>query len=181
VVVHLFDITQQISQVDKKLASYCLEHHKPVVLVGNKVDLADDLALKKWDAYTAQQLRGLAHAPVSFISAVTDVNVGETLDLLFELRDQARIKIPTPALNNALQEAKVKLSPRARGRIPKLFYGTQIGTEPVTVLIFVNEPKLFQGQYQRYLENVLRKRFGCDEVPIQIVFRKREKVELEKL
>ena len=181
VVVHMFDVSEEISQVDKKLAAYCLEHHKPVVLVGNKVDLAEELKLEKWDAYIKQQLKGMSHAPVSFISALQDTNVGETLDLLFELREQAQLRIPTPKLNEVLQEAKAKLSPKGRGRIPKLFYGTQIDTEPVTILIFVNEPKLFRGQYQRYLTNVLRDRFPCKEVPIQIVFRKREKVELEKL
>ncbi len=149
--------------------------------MGNKVDLAGELKLEKWDAYIKQQLKGMSHAPVSFISALQDTNVAETLDLLFELREQAQLKIPTPKLNEVLQEAKAKLSPKGRGRIPKLFYGTQIDTEPVTILIFVNEPKLFRGQYQRYLTNVLRDRFPCKEVPIQIVFRKREKVELEKL
>ena len=40
VCVHMFDVREKISQVDKNLAAYCVEHHKPVILVGNKVDLA---------------------------------------------------------------------------------------------------------------------------------------------
>ena len=179
VVLHLFDMRDEISQVDKKLAAYIVEHWKPVLLVGNKADLADRIAMDKWDAYIRQQMSGMQFAPLSFISAKEGFNIDETLDVLRDLRDQAQLKIPTPALNEVLQEAKTKLSPRSRGKVPKLFYGTQIGTEPLSILIFVNEPALFRGQYERYLQNRLREAFDCAEVPIRLVFRRREKVELE--
>ncbi|MBK8100299.1 MAG: ribosome biogenesis GTPase Der [Planctomycetes bacterium] len=178
VVLHLFDVREPISQVDKGLAQYCVDHHKPVVIVGNKVDLAPEVDVKKWDEYIRQQLPGLDHAPVSFMSAKDDVNVQETIDLLFDLREQTRTEMSTPKLNAALQIARDKLMPQGRGMHPKLFYGTQIQTEPIGVLVFVNEPKLFRGQYERYLAQVLRDQFGCPEVPIRLVFRKREKVVL---
>ena len=47
------------------------------------------------------------------------------------------------------------------------------------LLLFVNEPKLFRGQYERYLAQVLRDAFGVPEVPIRFVFRRREKVVLQ--
>ena len=178
VVVLLFDITETISQVDKKLAAYCVEQSKPVLIVGNKLDLADDLKLDKWDAYIRQQLSGLSFAPVSFISALNHENVNETLDLVFQLREQARTQVPTARLNDVLQQARTKLAPKGPGRIPKLFYATQSGTEPLTITIFVNEPHLFRGQYERYLQNRLREAFDCHEVPLRLVFRKRAKVEL---
>ena len=174
-VVHLFDVREKISQVDKKVAHYCTAHHKPVVIVGNKIDLAEDLDLEKWDKYIRQQLAGQQYAPVSFISAKEGENVEPTLDLLFDLYEQAGRRFPTAALNEVLQEAKVKLSPRTKGKMPKLYYGTQLGTHPPTILVFVNEPKLFKGQYERYLANVLRERFDLHEVPIRIVFRERKK------
>ena len=179
VVVHMFDVREPISQVDKGLAAYCVEHHKPVVLVGNKIDLAPEIDLQKWDAYIKQQLPGLDHAPVSFLSAKEGTGVHDTVDLMFDLREQVRIEMPTPKLNAALQKARERLMPSGGG-FPKLFYGTQIGTEPLSVLVFVNEPKLFRGQYQRYLEQTLRDAFGCAEVPIRLVFRKRDKVVLDE-
>jgi GTP-binding protein len=179
-VLHLFDVREPISQVDKSLAAYCVEHHKPVILVGNKIDLAPTVDLPKWDAYIRQQLPGLDHAPVAFLSAQDGTNVEPTIDLLFDLRAQARTNMPTPQLNAALQAARQKLLPQGRGRFPKLFYGTQTGTEPISVLVFVNEPKLFRGQYERYLAQVLREQFGCQEVPIRLSFRRREKVVLDE-
>ena len=176
--VHMFDVREPISQVDKSLAAYCVEHHKPVVLVGNKIDLAPELDLKKWDAYIKQQLPGLDHAPVVFMSAQEGTNIGALLDLLFELREQTKVKMPTPKLNAVLQKARERLLPSARGHFPKLFYGTQIGTEPLSLIVFVNEPRFFRGQYERYLTQVLRESFECPEVPIRLVFRRREKIVL---
>jgi GTP-binding protein len=112
------------------------------------------------------------------MSAREGLNIRETLDLLFELREQTKVKIPTPKLNAALQKARDRLLPSAGGHFPKLFYGTQIGTEPLSLMVFVNEPRLFRGQYERYLVQVLRESFDCPEVPIRIVFRRREKVVL---
>ncbi len=181
VVLHLFDMADEISQVDKKLANYCIEQFKPVILVGNKADLAEEIDLKKWDSYIRQQLPALAFAPVSFISALQGLNVDPTLDLLFEIRGQAATKIPTPKLNEVLQQAREKLSPKGKGPVPKLFYATQVGVQPLAITIFVNEPKLFRGQYERYLQNVLRSAFACGEVPIRLRFRRRGKVRLEPL
>ncbi len=178
VCVHLFDVREPISQVDKSLAAYCVEQHKPVVLVGNKVDLAPELDLKKWDAYLKQQLPGLDHAPVVFVSARDGLNVDGMLGLLFELRAQTRVQMSTAKLNKVLQQARDRLLPSSGGHFPKLFYGTQTGTEPLSVLVFVNEPRLFRGQYERYLTQVLRDAFDCPEVPIRLSFRRREKVVL---
>lgn len=178
VCVHMFDVREPISQVDKAVAAYCVQHHKPVVLVGNKIDLAPELDLQKWDAYIKQQLPGLDHAPVVFASAQDGTNVHDAIELLFELREQTRVQMPTPRLNEVLQAARDKLMPSSGGHYPKMFYGTQIGTEPLSVLVFVNEPRLFRGQYERYLTQVLREAFGCEEVPIRLVFRRREKIVL---
>lgn len=177
-VIHLFDVRDSVSQVDKSVAAYCVEHHKPVLLVGNKIDLAPDVDLKKWDTYMRQQLPGLDHAPIAFLSAKDGTNVGPVIELLFELQAQARTEMSTGRLNAVLQAARDKLLPQGRGRFPKLFYGTQIATDPITLLVFVNDPKLFDGQYERYLSQVLRDNFNCPEVPIRLIFRRRDKIVL---
>jgi len=179
VVIHMFDITQKISQVDKKIADFCVENGKSVLIVGNKLDLAEDFQLKKWDAYIKQQLTGLSFCPVSFMSAIDNENVDETVEVLFELRKQSRTQISTSKLNEALQEAKQKLRPKSRTVMPKLFYGTQVGNEPIRVVVFVNEPKVFRGQYERFLQNFLQAAFAVEEVPIQLIFKKRDKVKLD--
>lgn len=174
VVVHMFDVREKLSQVDKKLAHFYLELSKPVLIVGNKVDLAESLDLDRWDRYVRQQLPGLHYAPVSFLSAKVGTNVRGTLDLLLELHAQSGLLVPTPKLNAFLQEARTRLVPRSRGKLPKVFYGTQIDVHPITVVVFVNDVTLFRGHnYERYLANAFREHFGVPEVPIKIVFRDR--------
>ena len=176
VVVHMFDVRERLSQVDKKLAHFYIGLARPVLIVGNKIDLAESLEIERWDSYVKQQLNGLPYAPVSFLSAKDGTNVAETLELLFEIHEQAGTRVKTPELNAFLQEARSKLVPKSRGKLPKIFYGTQIGTHPLSIVVFVNDPKLFRGNnYERYLANAFRERFDVPEVPVRIVFRERGK------
>ena len=175
-VILLFDVAEPISQVDKSVASYIVEQHKPVLIVGNKIDLAERIVLDRWDAYIKQQMPALRYAPVSFISAKDGRNVAATLDLLVDLRRQARTTFGTGELNRCLRQAQERQRPRTK-KMPKLYYGTQLSTEPLRVLVFVNEPKLFKGNYGRYLENALRDHFAVPEVPIDVVFRRRARAE----
>lgn len=179
----MFDVTKTLSQVDKKLAAFVVQQFKPCILVANKLDLAVEagVPVEKWEAYVRQQLVGLSFAPMSFMSAKDGVNVEETMALGEELFAQANTRVPTADLNKVLQKARERLAPKGPGKIPKLFYGTQVDVCPPTLLLFVNEPELFTGQYDRYLQNRLREVFGWKEIPIRIVYRRREKVELPDL
>jgi predicted GTPase len=116
-------------------------------------------------------------APVIFLSAKTGTNARETLQKLDDLAQQASIQVPTRELNEALDAARRRQSPHSRGKTPKLFYGTQVGVMPPTVLLFVNEPKLFRGQYERYLQNELRKALPWKHIPVRIVYRQRQRAE----
>src|SRR5690606_24937411 len=147
---------------------------KPVILVRNKSDLAErerggPFDIEKWDTYIKQQVPGLDHGPVVCLPARERPDVHEVLGLVFALREQTCRDMPPRALNDELQRAKERWMPWG-GDIPKLFYGTQVGKEPLSVIVFVNNPKLFKGPYQRYLEQRLRDRFDCQEVPIRLIF-----------
>jgi GTP-binding protein len=181
VCILLFDMTEEISQVDKKLAHFVIQHYKPCLLVGNKLDLAQEAGaeLHKWEEYLREQLPGLAYAPISYISAQDGINVDETLEVVQDLYDQSSQQVSTARLNQVLQAAKQKNQPRDKsGRLPKLYYATQVSVRPPTILVFVNDPDLFTGQYDRYLQNRLREAFDMDEIPIRLVYKRREKVEL---
>ncbi len=176
------EMTIEISQVDKKLANFVMQNYKPCILVGNKLDLAQEAGadVGKWEAYLREQMPGLAFSPIAFMSAKDGINIDETLNLVTDLRKQAETEIGTGELNYVFQKAKEKNAPRDKsGRIPKLFYATQVDTCPPTILVFVNDPVLFTGQYDRYLQNRLREAFDWGEIPIRLVYRKRDKVELD--
>jgi len=66
---------------------------------------------------------------------------------------------------------------RAR-RPPKLFYVTQVEVRPPTLVLFVNNPRIFDAAFTRFLGNYLRKHLPYSEVPIRIFFRARRREEL---
>ncbi len=62
----------------------------------------------------------------------------------------------------------------------KIFYGTQVRSDPPTFLIFVNEPDLVHFTYKRFLENRVREVYSFLGTPIRLVFKARKKVELNR-
>ena len=62
-------------------------------------------------------------------------------------------------------------SPRRGNKAVKIYYGTQVGTTPPTVVVFVNKPDLIRDDYRRFLLNRLREQLPFPEVPIRLVFR----------
>ena len=55
----------------------------------------------------------------------------------------------------------------------KVYFGTQIATNPVTILLFVNEPELFDGAWLRYMKNRLRASLPWKEAAIKLILRSR--------
>ena len=91
-------------------------------------------------------------------------------------------QISTAALPNELKAKSAEFdeligdSPpmqRLKGKIAKIFYGTQTGVAPPTFPVFVNDPDLLNEPYRRYLANALRRRLPFPEVPIKLEFRPR--------
>ncbi len=173
VVLHLFDCTDEISEVDKHLADEVVKLRKPCVLGANKWDLAGDADPGKFRGYLDAKLPGLSFAPVSFLSAGSGFHVKETIELAFELHAQAAARVPTTELNAALEAARTARVPKARGGEPRLYYATQVGVRPPTVLVFVNHRRLFGDAYDRFLQKRLREATPWAEVPIRLVYRER--------
>src|SRR5690606_20377253 len=70
VVVLFIDASVPVSQVDKQLGHEILKHHKPVVLVINKWDLAEkQYTQDQYVEYLDKSLQGLNFAPIIFVSA----------------------------------------------------------------------------------------------------------------
>ena len=77
-------------------------------------------------------------------------------------------------VNRALEES-VRMNPppkTGRGGL-KLYYATQSGIKPPTIVVFVNNPEKVYFSYRRYLTNQFRERLGLDLCPVQLIFRKR--------
>jgi GTP-binding protein len=174
VVWFLIDATVPVSQVDKRLARQVAEEHKACIIVVNKWDLAKDVAATgDYEEYLTAMLPVLKHAPIAFTTATEGKNVQTALDLSAELFKQATTRISTGRLNKAFETIKnERTGARRRGATwPRIYYATQIATNPVTILMFVNNPKLFDENYLRYIVGRLQTLLPVSEVPIRLFAR----------
>ncbi len=181
VVLLLFDATEPISGLEKRLARYVVDHHKPVILGANKWDLArGKMEAEDLEAYLQRELPGISFAPVSLLSAKDNWHVEQTLDLAFELHEQAAIRVSTGELNRVLERALSGRSPSSKGHRVRVNYATQAQRRPPTFVVFVNDKRLIGKAYLRYLENRLREQLPFKEVPVHIVLRDKISEELEQ-
>lgn len=180
VVMHLIDAVVPVSEVDLKLASAVLEEHKPVVLVVNKWDLVAGRATPEDFAhYLTQVIPYMRYAPIVLITAKTGQNLRKAVDTALSLYDQANTRVTTGQLNSALEAVLAERGPSAkRGtKRVRIYYATQTGVSPPTVVFFCNDPSAVQENYRRYMENRLRTILPFREIPIRMMFRGRGKGE----
>ncbi len=182
VAVLLVDASEEISQVDKKLAMELQRQFKPTVIVVNKIDTLnkDVVTPESYQDYLTEQLRGLSFAPIIFVSAKDKDGLEELVSLVFNVHAQASHRETTGQINKVVEEILKERGPSSRlGKQAKLFYATQVATNPPTLVLVVNDPKLFAGRYERYLMNRLREHLPFSEVPIRVVFKKRSRMDLQ--
>ena len=183
VVLFMIDATRKVSQVDRKLAQELQRQFKPTVLVLNKWDLTPDgTDPEEFAEYLTRELRGLDFAPIVLVSAVEGEGLEDVVTMAFNLREQARHRETTGKLNNVIESILKHRGPSSRlGTQAKLFYVSQVATNPPTIALVVNDPKLFEGRYERYLMNRLREELPFSEVPIRLMFSKRSRKGLQDL
>ncbi|HHT9129165.1 MAG TPA: ribosome biogenesis GTPase Der [Candidatus Wujingus californicus] len=178
VVLFLIDATLKISEVDKKLGDYIISEYKPCIIVINKCDLIKGVEAEKYNEYIYKSLPGLSFAPISFISARNNEHVIEMIHLSLELYEQANTRITTSELNQAIEEAITLRRPtRSKSKSPRIYYATQVSVSPPTFVLFVNNPKLFDSDYERYLTNQLRSKLPFSEIPMKFHFRHRKQTQ----
>lgn len=179
VVLLFLDATQRISKVDKQLCDYIAQQYKPCILVVNKWDLlADTMPTEKWVTYLHDTFRTLRYAPIAFITGQTGKNVKALLNHSQMLFKQARQRTSTGQLNRMLRDAvRGNPPPVYQNRRPKIYYATQVGVEPPTIVMFCNQPSAIAAPYQRYLLSKCRDVCEFPEVPIKLYLRRRDKTD----
>lgn len=176
VVLIVCDASQGLSEQDVKIAGYVHEEGKPSVLLVNKWDLVekDTHTMNKFKKDMQADLAFMDYVPFLFISAKTGQRVHKILELAKESYAQSARRITTGTLNDVVNEAVSMAEPPAMsGKRLKLYYATQVGVQPPTFVIFVNDEKLVHFSYKRYMENFFRKTFGFAGTPMRIFFRNR--------
>jgi len=176
VVLLFFDAQLSVSKVDKQLTEYVLEHHKPCIFVVNKWDLMRPLRTGEMADYLRKTFPNLDYVPIAFITAKDGKNVQAVLNLAQNLFKQASARVGTGDLNRVLRQAlDANAPPLRQNRRAKIFFATQAAINPPTIVLFTNDPELFDNTYQRYLLKTFRDQLPFIDVPIRLCLRHRSR------
>jgi GTP-binding protein len=85
-------------------------------------------------------------------------------------------------INDVIEEAVRWHSPPTtrQGKQGKIYYGTQVSSQPPTLVLFVNDPKRFNENYRRYMESQFRQQLGFLGTPIRLIWRGKPAREVER-
>jgi GTPase len=174
-----FDASQRISKVDKQLCKYVADNFKPCIFVVNKWDkLVGQMPTERWVRYLRDTFSTMWHVPIAFITGQTGKNVKALLNHAQMLFKQSRQRITTGELNRLLKTAiEHHPPPIHKSRRPKIYFATQVGIQPPTIVLMCNDPHAFAPDYRRYLISFLRDNLEFGEVPIKIYLQRRQRDE----
>lgn len=168
----MIDATTGITAQDAHIAGFVKDQWKSCVVLVNKWDAIekDNFTM---DAYTEKILNDLnfvSYVPILYISAKTGQRVEQVLPLALRVQEERLARLTTSTINEIIHKAQdAHPHPSHAGRALKMYYGTQVRSDPPTFMIYVNEPSLMHFTYLRYLENQIRKEYSFIGTPIRIV------------
>ena len=165
---------------DKHIAALIQENKKGCVILMNKWDLAMAKGMTQTQAEPLLRkiMPFMSFCPILFVSATEGLNIRKSVEVIDAVAAQTRVTLPTGMLNRTLVEATRRVvAPAKAGHRLRVYYAVQVGVAPVTVRMFVNDPKLATKQYTDFMTRALRERFGLEGAPVVISYRARSRPE----
>jgi len=94
------------------------------------------------------------------------------IDLAQKLFKQANERLSTGQLNRTIKQIFEERRPSTpTGRRARIYYATQTGVAPPTIVLFVNNPDFLDENYQRFMINRFRELLPYAEVPMVLMLR----------
>ena len=178
VAVLVIDATEGITDQDKKISSIIQEAGKAMILAVNKWDLVEDKksnTLSNYQKKLEHDVPFLDFVPKIFISALTKQRLTSIYKEADNVYVQWKKRVSTSLLNKVINDAIQMNQPSSiKGKRIRIYYTTQVKDSPPTFVSFVNDPKLLQDHYKRYLEKQLREAFGFFGTPIRFSIREKK-------
>ena len=165
-----------LTDQDQRVAGFAADRQCAMVIVLNKWDLVEGPEAK---AEVRQKIEDrmtfVGYAPVVATCALTGKSVHRIWDAVNVAYDNFCKTIPTNQLNVWLGEIRENGHTVSKGKaILRMKYVTQTATCPPQFTFFVNRPDLVNDNYERFLENRLRKSFDLTGTPIRMKFKKKD-------
>ena len=165
-----------LTDQDQRVAGFAAERGCAMIIVLNKWDLVEGPEAKaEVRERIEDRMTFVGYAPVVATCALT----GKKVDRIWDAVDKAYAgfsqTISTNKLNSWLSSIRETGHTVSQGKaVLRMKYVTQTGTCPPHFAVFVNRPDLVTDNYERFLENRLRKTFDLEGTPIRLKFKKKD-------
>ena len=171
------DSSEGLTEQDVKIIGYVHEQGKPSVILMNKWDLIekDTHTVNKFEEKLKEYLKFMDYYKSVYISAKTGQRVEKILAAAEEVYAHASFRVPTGELNDLIGDAvRLNEPPSYLGRRMRVYFSSQVSTNPPVFALFVNDEGLMHFSYERYLENTIRGAYDFTGTPIKIVVREKK-------
>ncbi|HEY9762472.1 MAG TPA: ribosome biogenesis GTPase Der [Trichocoleus sp.] len=184
VVLLVIDAVDGVTEQDQKLAGRIEEDGRACVVVVNKWDAVDkdSYTIYDFDRQIESKLHFTGWAKRIYVSALTGQRVPKILEFVDAAVEQHRRRVTTSVVNEVLEDAAKWHSPPTtrQGRQGRIYYGTQVSTQPPSFTLFVNDAKLFKDNYRKFIERQFRDNLGFEGTPIRIFWRGKAMRDMER-
>jgi len=184
VILLVIDAIDGVTDQDQKLADRISQEGRACIIVVNKWDAIekDSDTIYDYEREVRTRLYFLDWAEMIFVSAVSGQRVEKIIELVDKASDEHKRRVATAVINEVIEEATSWHSaPVTRqGKQGKIYYGTQVRSQPPTIALFVNDPKRFTENYRRYMESQFRKHLGFTGTPMRLLWRGKKVRESEQ-
>ena len=185
VVLLMLDAVDGVTEQDLKLAGRVMDEGRAIVLVVNKWDAIekDNQTIYEYEKLIRSRLYYMEWAEMVFISAESGQRVEKVLDHVNIAAAAHSRRVTTSIINEVIEESLSWHTPptNRQGKQGKIYYGTQVRSQPPTITLFVNDPERFTENYKRYIEGQFRSQLGFVGTPLRLVWRGKREREVERV
>lgn len=183
----VIDATAGVTSQDKKIAGLIQEAKRPCVVAINKWDLIKDKTEDKADLKAVlEEMRSelffLDYAPTMLVSAKTGAELTRLFKTIERVRAESAARISTGVLNRLFTSIVTEHPPALHGsRRLKILFATQPDRDAKEIIplpeivLFVNDDKLLDQSYRRYIESRIREKAPYTGLPLMLRLRARQK------
>ena len=176
-VLLMIDSCDGPSVQDAKILEEILQSHKAVLVVGNKVDKAEEERpeLRKWFRERAKDVfHFFPDVPITFISAKTGRGLEDLFSTINGMNEKIHRKISTHDLNDFFVQVIRQAPAPVHGSVNvKFFYLTQTHQTPPAFIAFANHPDSVTPAYRRFLAKRIQEKWDLEGVPVRIFVMRR--------
>jgi GTP-binding protein len=177
VICVIIDASEPEAVQDAAIAGIATDAFRPTIILVNKWDLVANKESNTpllFEDRIRRRLKFLDKVPFIFASAKTGQRVSKILDTAITLRTKADKRIPTSVLNRFVEDMKSNYRiPAHKGYLFKIFYMTQVDTNPPTFVAVINSRKPLYFSQERFITNRIREAFDLHGIPIRLITKSR--------